>query len=161
MKTPERFDRALKKLIQAFFSDGLRKGNCSACAVGNMCDGKSDWRHVFMSSDHGQIIYVKAYVNNYISPISSESNPKLVIDATGYSWQELARVEKAFEANTKIDGAFGYSADIHKKDIMEDQFNGLMAVVEVLCDIEGLNPEPYKIQFNYNEEFQPVINTKA
>jgi hypothetical protein len=58
------------------------------------------------------------------------------ITVTGYTWEELARIEFAFE-----------SADKRKKDRM---LNGLMKVVDVLADIHGVDlsvKESAKLQF--------------
>lgn len=62
-----------------------------------------------------------------LSPRNYSGSAKKQIDATGYSWQELARVEYAFESAKK-----GESAD-------DWMFNGLMAVLDVLADIHGVN----------------------
>jgi hypothetical protein len=145
MKTPERFNKALKTLVQAFFNDTLAKGNCTQCAVGNMCGGRSDWSLVFITPSHGtQRIYEDWY----------DGNAKNVIDKTGYTWEELARIEFSFEKNTKINGR-EYD-NFSKQEIMEDQYRGLMAVVEVLCEIEGLDCTPYKEAFAYNSDLQPI-----
>ncbi|MCW3109903.1 MAG: hypothetical protein JWQ09_4409 [Segetibacter sp.] len=37
MKHSERFERAVSALVDAFYKGTLRKGDCAACAVGNMC----------------------------------------------------------------------------------------------------------------------------
>jgi hypothetical protein len=62
-------------------------------------------------------------------------------DVTGYNWQELAMIERAFE---------GCEIPVHdpklgplKFNINQDQWmlNGLFAVVDVLCEIHGMNTE--------------------
>lgn len=145
MKTPERFNRALKVLVQAFFNDTLAKGDCTKCAVGNMCGGEGVWTNVFFTpSDGTQRIYEDHYAGR----------AKEVIELTGYSWKQLAKIEFSFETNTRIGGnAYGRFT---KQEIMEDQYRGLMAVVEVLCEIEGLDCTPYKEAFAYNSELQPI-----
>lgn len=122
----DRFDDAIRKLTEAFFDGTLMKGLCSACAVGTICDGDSSWARVFVTGFGGEQCIYPAYY---------EGSTKYKIDRTGYSWQELARVEKAFEQNTTIDCE---DYDKHsERSVMEDQYNGLMAVVDVLCEIEG------------------------
>lgn len=149
MKTPERFNRALKVLVQAFFNDTLAKGNCNKCAVGNICNGNLEWQEVFVTRFGVQEINPKNYCGD----------AKYTIDITGYTWQNLSKVEKAFEENTAIDTWRGYyDNNISKQEIMEDQYRGLMAVVEVLCEIEGLDCTPYKEAFAYNSELQPINN---
>lgn len=166
MKTTERFDRAIKALVSAFFDATLAKSNCAACAVGNIVgeaigtpkddivksmDCNTDymsenieWANVFCSSDGYQMIRSEKYMGD----------AKKQIDATGYLWRQLAKVEEAFEGNTII--RCRHYHRYTKQEIMADQFNGLMAVVDVLCEIEGYDPEPYKKMFEYTEEFKPV-----
>ena len=145
MKT--RFKNAIDKLVYAFFNDELRKGSCKACAVGNICDGKEDWMYVFMTGTCGMQEIKECNYKNYLVLGSLIYKPKIVIDETGYYWKELARVEKAFELNTKIRGSRYHNHT--KQEIMQDQYNGLMAVVDVLCDIEGYNSKEYKKMFEY------------
>jgi hypothetical protein len=159
MKDKIRFDRAIKALVSAFFDETLAKGTCYACAVGNIvakciggkviktsnsftCDiDNTTWENVFITEMFRQ----RTCPENY--EINAEGC-KDQIDATGYSWTELAKVEKAFEKNTII--AWKGYTDYTKDEIMQDQYNGLMAVVEVLCEIEGIvNVSEYKEMFAY------------
>jgi hypothetical protein len=157
MKNSERFNRAIKALVAAFFNGTLAKGDCRACAVGNMVacskgvklDKKQFndisyetelifWRRVFFSNDERQVVRPDRY----------EGKAKELIDSTGYNWRELAKVEKAFEINTEIH-SLKYPF-FSKDEIMQDQYNGLMAVVSVLCEIEGIeSQEEYKEMFAY------------
>lgn len=82
----------------------------------------------------------------------------IVIMPTGYSAGELALVEAAFEANTKI-SARDYSAH-SQEEIKADQFNGLIAVTDVLCQLDGMSIDAtaeFKSAFNYVKppEFGP------
>lgn len=168
MKTSERFDKAIKALVDAFFNETLAKGSCSACAVGNMvaaaygkeitcfdepesCNGilHNEWRFLFMTNTDTNVQY-KRWSGGSMDICRAE---KLIIP-TNYLEDELATIEWAFETNTNIkyDVYDAYS----RQDIMEDQFKGLMAVVDVLCEIEGYDPAPYKKMFEYNNELQPV-----
>lgn len=165
MKTPERFDNAIKALVQAFFDETLAKGNCAACAVGNMVASawgqkvgsdlrevacgpinNSSWNNLFTTSDGVQF--------KGLSFINSDDDGELAIYPTGYSAEELAKVEYAFETNTSLE--WRHYRVSHKSEIMEDQFKGLMAVVDVLCEIDNIDPVPYKKMFEYTEDFQPA-----
>lgn len=137
------FENSVSVLVRAYMSDELVHGVCSACAVGNLIahsigtrprlehpsiprfshhefdDGtKTFWRYVFMTGEYGQDINASEYTGD----------AKVQIDATGYTWQELAKIEKAFEC---AEGRYG------SKDAW--MFNGLMAVVDVLAEIHGID----------------------
>ena len=57
------------------------------------------------------------------------------IDASGYSWRELAKIEAAFESMAEYDDG---DNDIN---IDQSMFNGLMAVVDVLAEIHEISLE--------------------
>lgn len=165
-KTSERFDRAIKALVKGFFNETLAKGSCAACAVGNIVAECIDyklnknslnawssaglkcnayWGSVFTTTNGKQRLDFDSYIDQ----------AKENINSTGYTIKELAKIEYAFETNTQI--TFNKYRTHSKKEIMEDQYNGLMAVVDVLCEIEGINPTPYKELFKYDkEDFQPI-----
>jgi N-acetylglutamate synthase/N-acetylornithine aminotransferase len=67
-------------------------------------------------------------------------------DLTGYSVEELAKIEFAFETNTKI--SFVNYFNSTEEQIMEDQFNGLMAVMDVMIELDDVKEgEKYKETF--------------
>lgn len=137
MKNKELFTKTVNILVDAYFKNTLQHGSCAACAVGNIiaCNmglkisedlcfwekkGKtiySDWDNVFVTTREGQEINPKEYFGE----------AKKQIDSTGYTWQELAKVEFAFETADE-----GNSED----DYM---FNGLMSVCDVLIEIHEGN----------------------
>lgn len=136
MKT-ERFDRAMKGLVRGYMNDTLFKGSCCACAVGNVIAENCGYRILFLEEySRWDGIYpawqnvFTAYRGKQITDVNAyKGKAKRQIDSTGYTWQELARIEKAFECSTNM-------------------FDGLMSVVEILCDIEGINEvESYKEMF--------------
>ena len=153
MKTSKRFNNAISALVKGYMNNTLRKGTCTTCAVGNIVaaslgvevdvsdneqfDKYGEWSNVFVTLDNGeQRIRLEYY----------QGAPKYEIDATGYTVSELIRVESAFESNTFIHND---NYKLHTMDeIEEDQYRGLMAVLDVLCDIEGIeDPTPYKKMF--------------
>ncbi len=147
MKTPERFNNAISKLVKAFFDGSIRKGHCCSCAMGVICNENKKWNRVF---------YTDSTLNHrqYQYPAEYKDESKKVIDETGYSWQELAKVEYSFEVNAKIDS---YDYFLHGKGkVMKDIQTGLMAVVEKLCEIENIDTAEYKKYFEYDENFKPV-----
>lgn len=157
MKNSERFNNAIDALVTGFFNGTLAKGNCAACAVGNIVakglGGKvtkdkggfecsvanRGWTSVFMSHSDG---------TQTVTPYYYILDSKIQIDSTGYDWMELAKVESAFEKNTKILFTVYYKCS--KEQIMADQYSGLMAVVDVLCEIEGIEEaQEIKEAFSY------------
>jgi hypothetical protein len=161
----QRFEKAYNALYNAFMNDTLAKDTCIACAVGNIVAdamaGKvyrnSDgvwkctmdnkwWSDMFMTSFDGQ----------RIKTIKEDPNVKnlrkRIYILTGYKWNELAKIEKAFENNTKISHL--HYNEHTKKEIMEDQFNGLMAVMDVLIELDEIKEgKKYKDVFKSKLEF--------
>lgn len=160
MKTPERFDKAINSLVRAFLDETLAKGWCTACAVGNIiassynqaldknylwgsvdCDGipNDRWGNVFCTDERGQ------------QWRSLTSDVLTLVFKTGYSIEELAKIEFAFETNTELPG---YKYDQYSPtEIMEDQYKGLMAVLDVLCEIDNIDlstKKEYKKMFEYS-----------
>ncbi len=185
MKTPERFDRAMTALIKAFFNDHLAKYTCTACAVGNIVaagygvtasvdptniDAINKYWIKLISSEAGKCItnfedFRKNIVlasnntpwidHSWGRPLDGLYNKAIDnIRVTGYSVEELYKIEEAFERNTQI--KYSQYSGTSKNRIMEDQFNGLMAVVDVLCQLDGIEPTEYKKSFEYNSELKPV-----
>lgn len=150
------FNYTVNVLVKAYLNDELEHSVCSACAVGNIVanaigtkprrlakpeqrtigrhgfiqhirfdnylfenDEPVEWPEVFMTCGDEQVW------GNRIIPQSTLNK----IKATGYSIQELAKIEYAFET-----APCGVSED-------EWMFNGLMAVVDVLAEIHGVDLE--------------------
>lgn len=143
------FDQTVSVLVKAYLNDTLVHGNCYACAVGNIVassigvtkfeqgtlhlywsgfNERADypgnnkgypqgWGGVFCTDNHRQII--KAHVYDECRAAKEQ------IDSTGYSWEELAIIEEAFE-----------SADPFERDRM---FLGLMNVIDVLAQIHNID----------------------
>lgn len=142
-------------LIQAFHGDTLAKGSCRACAIGNIvahaygkktstnkhieCNGISIhmWNRLFYTdADSNKQIFHSGEVNEMVEALK-------LLEKTGYAPEELAQVEYAFETSTKLHHQTYTSHS--KQEIMDDQYKGLCAVFDVLCEIEGLeNSQEYK-----------------
>lgn len=149
----EKFNRTVAVLVAAYLNNTLRHGECAACAVGNIIAAEIGavptdsgdeflgwswmrnqveitvgWHHVFCTSEGSQ----------KQSPLNYYGQIKRQIDASGYTWKELAKIEAAFESSM-----VGESED-------DWMFNGLMDVVEVLSEIHGISidqKEAAKLQF--------------
>lgn len=111
MKTPERFTQAITKLYNAFHKGELNAMDCTKCAVGNMCDGSQEWA----SSKFREVpLFVEKY-----------ELARTCIAKTGYSEKEVMKIEDLFMT-------YGIGGK-------QKQFRGLCAVVEYLCELEGIS----------------------
>ncbi len=159
----QRFEKAYTSLLNAFMNGTLAAGPCTACAVGNIIadaigckveklDGVADfrcrddnawWSDVFITAGGEQKIYE---INDTI-----ENYRKKMFDLTGYRWYELAQVEYAFEKNTRIKNT-AYD-EYTEQEVMEDQFDGLMAVMDVLIKLDEVaEGQKYKDTFKKKRE---------
>lgn len=160
----QRFERAYNALVKAFFEGTLAKGICAACAVGNIvgdamggtvsiagyycnCRNKegdtidnSFWSYLFCTADGDQR---RDFYNTDETTINTKDR---LLTLTGYEAEELARVEYAFETNSLI--KYKKYDFYTEQEILEDQYNGLAAVVDVLCELDGMeNATSYKQKF--------------
>lgn len=156
----QRFEKAYNALLSAFMDDTLAKGTCTACAVGNIvadamgakvvrvdetdfeCEKNNNfWGDLFMT----ETTFSKQKIINEKSSRAKKIKARLK-KLTGYSWKELAKIEYAFETNTKIHRVLYNTED--EKVIMEDQFKGLMAVLDVMIELDEIKEgKQYKDAF--------------
>ncbi len=128
------FDGTVAVLVKAYLEGVLAKGTCYACAVGNICaaalgikvtgewewsDGRPAWNDVFAT--------VGITMPQGFWPEKYRGIHKAQIDATGYSVEELMRIEFAFER--AMPGQYTEEAE----------YAGLLAVVDELADIHGVD----------------------
>jgi hypothetical protein len=138
------FHYTLNVLVKAYLNDTLEHANCSACAVGNivadslrtndfhvMSPTVYDWNNVTAGFGWAAVFCTVAKDKQLVFPIQYGNDAKKQIDSTGYTWRELARIEKAFESCNPD------YANI--KDVDAAMFNGLCAVVDVLADIHQID----------------------
>jgi hypothetical protein len=142
------FQHTLNVLVKAYLNDTLRHGRCNACAVGNILGG-SEWKYFFTTIPIQRVddsIYHKQKFNDYnwidgLEPSvirSQRIKGAQLIEKSGYTKLELARIEWAFETAPR---------NCNINDIKNDEwmFNGLMAVVDVLADIHGISLEEKEV----------------
>lgn len=143
------FNHTVNVLVKAYFDGVLLHQECYACAVGNIIAEsiganicKEDrvqvdaeryiWRR---GIDYIGVMWPNVFITGYRgvpqvqSPEFYRGAAKLQIDKTGYSWKELARIESAFEQAEYF------------HDVDAWNFSGLMAVVDVLAEINGIDLE--------------------
>lgn len=132
------FEKTVDILVKAYLNNTLMHGDCEACAVGNIVhaagaprynhgtlesDSCGAWKNVFYTETE---THIQRLFCDYKNTIYYQ-NGISVIELTGYHWEDLAKVEFAFETAEP-----GKSKD-------EWMFNGLMAVVDVLAEIHGID----------------------
>jgi hypothetical protein len=127
MNTSLRFEQAIKKLYTAFHNERLNPEDCAACAVGNILDRKDFWKH--LSDDHGSLEL------NYVGRFHELRGKKF----NGYTPSELMKIEYTFLEACGYELPYRYNhkrpKDPTDKDVL---FNGLCAVVEELCRLDGI-----------------------
>lgn len=125
MKNPELYHKTIDILVKAYLQDNLMHNDCTACAVGNLVGAALDegswnanpfwgWPSVCVT------LREKNNIGRIFNPSNYKGEAKRQIDATGYRYQDLAKIESSFE--------LAYKGDNDEEFI----FNGLMAVVEAL-----------------------------
>ena len=132
MKAKEKFDRSIKVLVKAYMSGTLNAMSCVSCAVGNLL-GHGSW-------------YGTAVFDNLPIAKIHKINIFNGINPSGYSEAELARIEEAF-LSTVIESAGSrveYDMLVLYNKADEANFDGLMAVVDLLQKIHGCTDEETK-----------------
>lgn len=148
------FENSVDVLVKAYLNDTLVHGNCYACAVGNlvcssmgltMSKGHNEsnrevhwvgrrypgwpngWGAV-ISSDFNEDEDGNETIVQECDPTNFKGEPRRQIESTGYTVEQLARIEYAFES-ARVGEASG-------RDVMYD---GLLAVVNVLAEIHSVD----------------------
>lgn len=141
----ERIEKVINIFLDAINEGTLAKGTCVACAVGNLVahgmnlnikdldwctfTPNTEWRKLFCEG----VIRINAQA--YIQDAAFIQN----IQATDFTWRELAEIEKVFESNTKI---MHCEYEIFsEEDVRLDQINGLKAVIEVMMTFDKVKDD--------------------
>lgn len=124
------FDHTVNVLVKAYLNGTLEHGNYCSCAVGNIIadsigaqlvlkDNRLISKYRWLHPDYNG--------SEWFLKMNGASD---MIAKSGYTDQEIWRIEKTFEGARRC----GYEDD-------EDRFRGLMAVVDVLAEIHGVDLE--------------------
>jgi hypothetical protein len=150
MNTPKRLENALIKLYNAFHNDQLNPEDCTACAVGNILDNYDSWKH--LSNEHGSLQL--NYVGNVHQNLGRRFN--------GYSPLEILHIEKVFlEACGFQTPLCNYNQKPKNPRNKEVLFDGLCAVVEILCKLDNVpNVLDYSKLFEYENNL-PVYHIET
>lgn len=155
----ERFQKAYNSLVRAFFEGTLAKFTCTACACGNiindalgrpltkeMLQEEMNWlKSNFYVSDNPEFDAVRERFaqarldwaekrHGGTGKFIAKDYYKDEVNAAGYTAEEFAAIENAFEDNTVIKISSYHS--FNEQMILEDQYNGLCAVVDVLLELD-------------------------
>lgn len=148
------FENTVSILVKAYLSDELAHSLCSACAVGNIVaasigtrpmrckTGPTEFENGEFENGEDATLWLDALHN-----LNCNAG-EMQIRATGYTHRELLRIEAAFEAAPGRPEKPGIWRG--KQVDPEWMFNGLMAVVDVLAEIHGVDlsvKESAKLQF--------------
>jgi hypothetical protein len=128
--TKQLFDETIAILVQAYINETLRHNDCSACAVGNIVSSRINAEEPWCPSWYSR--YHPNGFGLYFENQSKEMGEK-EIAATGYSPNDILKIEYAFESCERPE-----ECEITDDSNEEWMFNGLMAVVDVLIKIHEL-----------------------
>ncbi len=132
MKNEALYNKTVDILVQAYMKDTLVHRDCHACAVGNLIaanmgysiirdnENNCSWDN---SAQFWDEVFVTIYGLQSLYPHKYTGLAKQQIDSTGYTYLELAKIEKSFESVDR------------DEDIDIWMFDGLMAVVDALDQI--------------------------
>ncbi len=148
--TTKRLENALVKLYNAFHNNKLNPEDCTACAVGNILDNHDSWKH--LSNAHGSLEL------NYVGRV----HQNLGRTFNGYTPLEILNIEKVFlEACGFKTPLCHYNSKPANPTDKEVLFNGLCAVVELLCKYDNVpNVMDYSRIFEYEDDY-PVYKLEA
>ena len=161
-----RIERAIDVFLDAINKGTLAKGSCSACAVGNLvAHGMGmeihpihllcvDEKGCNISNTHWALLFLTAGKQQTIlRHHAKELDVMKNIEATEFSWEELAKIEFAFETSTQIN--VGDYKNHTKEEIRADQIRGLEAVVEVMLEMDEQQADVKEV-FTHKAELIPI-----
>jgi hypothetical protein len=145
----ERVQKAIDIFLDAINDGTLAKGNCVACAVGNLVAYglggkitriKDDVGDVALGCDVDNVSWSIAFSTGLLDQnvhhcFFEDEKVLSNIAATDFSLEELMAIEFAFEINTEI--RFRFYANYTPEQIRADQIKGLEAVVKVMLSFDS------------------------
>lgn len=136
MNRPELYQKTIDVLLDAYNNGKLVHGNCSCCAVGNICKESSN--KLDISNSLWSFLFVTTSEEGFYKPTRAKSYESFemelvlsLINDTGYTVEELTKIEWAFETAIPFEKREYYT----KVKTKQGQYMGLCAVLEVLKQI--------------------------
>lgn len=121
-----RFEGAVQKLYTAFYNNTLNPQCCKQCAVGNILDHTDGWKH--LSDQHGSLEL------NYVGLVHQRLGKKF----NGYTPEELLLIEATFLEACGFKVPLFYKNEKPNTTENDSLFEGLCAVVELLCKLDRI-----------------------
>ncbi len=158
----KRVEEAIDIFLDAINNGTLAKGTCHACAVGNLVGAKmglnitipNDEEEFCLMNDNMHWILNIARYRGYRGNSRYKIQKGLEnIKCTGFSLEELSKIEKAFEKNTVI--LWDNYDKVSKERIRKDQIRGLEAVIKVMLTFDDCQDDIKEI-FTNKAELIPV-----
>lgn len=131
---PKRLEIAVDKLAKAFLNEELNAYDCSACAVGNICDGDRNW--------NAFIVLGVYHPNGRINDLCVLNKGLKTIKNSNYLPEELATIERTFLdaiSDYRKKNSISNEYKIYKLDKNfreEANYAGLVAVIDLLFSFE-------------------------
>lgn len=128
------FENSVNILVKAYFYGHLNAMSCEACAVGNLVASAKGYTYSkekigLFGPEWNESEPAWKYVISFFVDMGEYNGiAKEQIDSTGYTPKQLSDIERVFMLNTKT---------LASPEL--DNFDGLMAVVDVLADIHGID----------------------
>ena len=150
MKTTKRLEAAIIKLYNAYHNNKLNPEDCTACAVGNILDNHDSWKH--LSNQHGSLEL------SYVGRVHQNLGRKFNV----YTPQEILQIEKVFlDACGFKTPLCHYNKKPENPTANEVLFNGLAAVVDLLCALDNIpNVMDYSKLFE-QENCEPIYHVET
>lgn len=142
----------------SFVGTGVAELAAKGASMGLSHLKNSAWNSLFFTTENGQTCNFDD-TNVSKSQREAMNHGFVLIAPTGYSAAELAQIELAFETASKISHP---DYDKHTEDeIKEDQYNGLVAVVDIMCRLDGMTESDaqfFRSAFDYEKPpvFEPA-----
>lgn len=170
----ERFKKAYDTLTRAYFEGTLAKGTCIACACGNIIyaaindpvtkedldneiarwnDPTGSFMSATKSIPAGPLWAQKRYPEG--SAYYPNKGAADLVNEAGYTTAEFAMIETAFERNTEH--SYTSYPWLDDQVILEDQYKGLCAVVDVLLKLDGEDSQGEELKKEFRKHPKLVV----
>lgn len=140
-----KFDETVSILVKAYLNNQLEHRICTACAVGNIVAHHLGTKPKVLTTGNHRTVHDNYYFDDgtfmtWWNGCLGEHKPSDQQQLTGYTVEELNRIELAFEF---AEGVPDFSTGMSQDKTMNEawMFNGLMAVVEELAKIHCISLE--------------------